>query len=168
MRILVLTSVNPVLAGFVYNKVVNGLMDDDSKDDVGVFSYPAFAQIESEVHQKEYLPTLFSMLKVVGDKKIKEKIYEKKHTIIVGNTYKNEKFDFVVCFRDDEGEVFDTYIETLQRDEEAEKFNKLLKLDELYTPEDADINIPTIWHLTLFLKETIKNEKLDRKRQTGA
>lgn len=156
MRILVLTELNPVLAGIAFNQILNGI-DPELKEKTTILSVPVFAEIEAQMKDKEYLPTLFSMLKAASNPKTFKKLNRKEHFIMVGNSYKKTKFDFVVALDERDEEVFDRYIDAIQNDEDYEKLYKLLKLEQLYFREDASLVLPTIDHVMLFIREALTN-----------
>lgn len=160
MRIVVLTPLNPVKNAPVYGEILR-LLPEEIKDKVNVISFPYFAEIESHNKNKEYLPTLFSMMKSATRPEFKKTLKNKEHLVIVGNCYKGP-YDFIVAFDEYGDEVFDEYIEVFKVDEDIKKNKKLqemLKIDDLYDLKDANLVLPTIDHVVLFLKETLKNDK---------
>ena len=160
MKIVVLTSLNPVKNAPIYGEILR-LLPQEIKDEVNVISFPYFAEIESHNKNKEYLPTLFSMMRSATRPEFKKTLKNKKHLIIVGNCYKGP-YDFIVAFDEYGAHVFDGYIEALKADEDIKnnkKLQELLRIDDLYELKDANLMLPTIDHLVLFLKETLKNDK---------
>lgn len=159
MKILILTPINPIIAGVAYSKISNSFTDSPIKETSDFICYPFFAEMGARMHNKEYLPNLFAMMSAVTKSDTRAKIFTKRNSIVIGNSYKDEKFDIVVSLEYDENEVFDTYIESLKTDEDYQNFTKLLNLDNLYSPADAEINLPTIDHAILFLKEALKKDE---------
>lgn len=149
MKILVLTSINPVLAGDVYVKVAGYFEEKNQQMDI--ICFPFFAEIEARTNGKNYLASLFAMMGASLSPKLHKKIYRGNHTIVVGNCYKDEKFDIIVSYDDIDGKVFDSYIEKMKKDVAMKEFAEMARVNDLYTPEDASIHIPTIDHLNLFL-----------------
>lgn len=158
MRVLILTSINPAIAGLAYSQVVNYFEKKEKK--LNIICFPFFAEMAVRTEDKEYLPSLFSMMKNSLETDMQRKIYNKKNTVVIGNTYKDQKFDFIVAYDDISNEPFDSYIETIRTDERFEEFKKLVNIDNLYSPEDASLHLPTIDHVMLFLFSTYfdKNE----------
>lgn len=164
MRILILTSISPVICGDSYVRIANNFSDSKTKKNTNFLSFPVFAEIHASIENKEYLPSVFSMMKAALKSPAKEKLFDNKHTVVVGNSYKNLKFDIVATLDYHEDEVFDTYIESLRTDEDYKEFADLVKLDNLYSPADAEIHLPTISHAILFLEEALKED--DTKKQS--
>ena len=163
MKILILTSINPVIASDAYVKIANAINDEDTT----ILCYPFFAEIKSQNDNVPFLPTFFAMLKSTLTKKMDAKLFNSPNTIVIGNSYKKHEFDFVLTLNYKEEEVFDPYLETMILDEEFKKFNKLTHIDSLYSTVDAEINLPTIDHAITFIKEAIKkNERNTTKRKT--
>lgn len=163
MKILILTSINPVISGDAYVKIANyfNKKQDKKTKKIHFLCFPFFADIAAHNTQKEYLPMLFAMLKDSLDKDLHQKIYDKENIVVIGNTYKNEKFDMIISLDDLDSEIFDTYLETLKSEPELENFLKLININNLYSSEDAEINLPTIDHAILFLKEAFHGNKTD-------
>lgn len=155
MKILILTSINPVLAESIYGRISYNIRQDN----ISFLCYPFFAEMKSRLEEGvEFLPAFFAMIRVsIQDKELRKKLYDKKNTIVIGNTYKEEKFDIVVAFDDMNDEFFDTYIEVLKQDEDLKEFKDKLRLDNLYSPEDADLKIYSMNHLITFIKEATKD-----------
>lgn len=153
MKILILTSLNPVIAGSLYSYVMNNFTDEE-KGKLNILCFPFFA----EITDKEYIPSLFAMLKTSLDPKIHNKIYvNKKHNIVIGNTYINEKFDMIVSYAAKDDEIFDTYIELIKTESELKDFAEKVNINNLYKLEDAEIDLPTMHHVKLFLEGVLKN-----------
>lgn len=157
MRILILTSLNPVKNAPAYSIITSDL-PPEIKEKTTIFSYPMTAQIDSMMNNKDYLPTLFGHMKAGRERKFQKILHKKPHTIVVGNSYK-DKYDFVVALDEYDDEVFDEYIGQIEQDEDYKSLKKLLELDQLYKITDAKITLPTIDHALLFIKETLKNDK---------
>ena len=155
MKILILTSVNPVISADLYTKISSTL----NQDNLEFISYPFFATMKSQIEGQEYLPNLFAMMKAVVRPEMKEKLFKKEHTIVIGNSYREQEFDFILTFQYDEEVVFDSYIETLKEDKDYSKFKELVDLEYLYSPVDSAVNLPTIEHAILFIKEAIKKDE---------
>ena len=156
MKILVLTSLNPVLNQEPYQKLTRMYAEND---DVLVLSYPFLADVRAKTSSEMYIPTLFAMMKtMVLDDDTRAKVMDKEKVIVVGNSMKDEKFDYIIAYQSAAvGDiVFDTYIEQLKEDPEIRAF---FNIDDLYDIEDAEIVLPTIEHLTLFLEGVIKNDE---------
>ena len=152
MRILLLTTITPTQAVIDYKELTDGL----KREDMNLISIPFFAEIEALNNDKLYVPTVFSMYRAMTKTKVKEKIYDKKHTVIIGNSYKSEKFDIILSL----GNSSDDYYTKMIRDsKEFEKFNLLAEAEKLYDWNDAEINLPTIQHVILFL-EGVGNEQI--------
>lgn len=162
MKILLLTPVDPIISAFVYGHLVRSF----DKKDVGIISFPFFAEVESRMHDKLYLPTLFAMLNTVRkDRKIHGKIYDRSNVLVIGNTYKDEKFDMIVSFGSEED---NTYINAIVQDPQFAEFNLLAEAENLYTWADAEINLPTIKHVKLFLEGVYKtNDSIQPKTARG-
>lgn len=161
MKMLILTPINPVDAGMAYSIIANHLQE---KENVEVLSIPVFAEIHAQMEGKEYIPGFFAMLKGSEEVNTKNKLYQKEHTIVVGNIYKSHKFDYIISLDyDDEDLPFDPYIAELDTTE----FAKLVRVNDLYKPEDAEFNVPTVDHAIKFIEEAIKNNEQNRiKRKT--
>lgn len=155
MKILILTSINPLLASDPFVKIANHFesKEGQGKAKVGALCYPFFAEIGRMEQNKEYLPTLFSMMRAATEPKMRRKLFDRKHMFLVGNSYRSEKFDLIVSFDDINSETFCTYTDALREEEDLEEFAKLVNVDDLYTYEDAEYNFVTIDHLILFLEE---------------
>jgi len=161
MKILILTSINPVLAGDVYRRASSVIPESD---ETGYLCLPFFAEMKCMRDDKAYLPTFFSMAKALEDTKLKNTLFNKKNIIVIGNCYKSQEFDIIITFDDlntidheDEGVFFDTYLNMVKYDENMKDFADMVDVDNMYTPADAEIIIPTADHLVLFLKGAIKD-----------
>lgn len=162
MKILILTPISPVEAGVAYSRIVNHFQENKKID---VLSIPVFADIHSRMHNKEYLPSFFAMLKGSEQQKTKYKLYLNHHTVMVGNIYKTHKFDYVISLdHDDEELPYDLYLEELKVDPNAADFAKMGRIGELYEPKDAEFNVPTPEHAIKFIEEAIKNDELSKQR----
>ncbi len=167
MRVLVLTSINPVIAGDVYRKVLEKFPKESQQK--GILCFPFFAEMRSQLKNQSYVPTYFAMIQTSMDIDMQRKLYDRKNMIVIGNTYKEQEFDTVVALDETfEDEVFDTYIEHIKEDKELKEFAKKVNVDNLYKLEDAEIVLPTINHLLLFLEGVFeKNEDSKTKRKTN-
>lgn len=161
MNILLLTPINPVLAGDVYNKVTRELKYDPEK--VGFLCYPFFAEMACMSENKAYLPRVFSMMMTSLEKEMNEKLFNKNVNIVIGNAYKTQYFDIVVAILNDTAilneageEIYDNYIETVKHNEELKDFADMVRINELYGLEEAEMVFPTIRHAILFLDGVVK------------
>lgn len=162
MRILVLTSISPVIAGDAYAKIANHFQrkhNNKIEKKVEFLCYPFFAEISSNADNREYIPTFFAMLRASLDKDMQKKLFKRDNVVVIGNTYKKQDFDMVVKLDDINSEVFDSYIETIKTDKDMDDFAKLVDINNLFTPEDAELNLPTIDHVILFLEEAFYGGK---------
>ena len=165
MRILVLTPINPIIAGEAYTKILEKF--EKPYERKGILCFPVFAEIRSQMNNQSYIPTFFAMIEVSLDKDMQRKLYDRKNMIVVGNTYKKQKFDLVVAL-DESGpdDLFDPYIEQIKKDKELEDFREKVKVDNLYGLKDAKIVLPTINHLLLFLEGAFeKDEEKNKPKQ---
>lgn len=160
MKILILTPINPVHAADVYSKL--GKHFNEEKRKINFICYPFFAEMEAMKNNKEFLPTYFSMIRAAEQPKIKKKLYNKERTVVIGNTYKTDKFDIILSFNDVDEDVFDKYLEVL-RTEEDSQLKDMLRIEEMYKVEDAELNLPTVDHLILFLESTFFSKKEQHK-----
>lgn len=149
MRVLVLTSINPVIAIDAYSKISNYFEEKEKKLDF--LCFPFFAEMKARLADQDYIPTFFAMIETSLTTEMQRKLYKKKNTVVIGNTYKNQKFDHVVVFDDLDNKHFDSYIEKLKIDLTLKEFSDRAKVKDLYTPEDATLILPTIDHVNLFL-----------------
>jgi len=161
MNILLLTPINPVLAGEVYRKITDEMKFDPKK--VGFLCYPFFAEMACMQENKAYLPRFFSMIMTSLDKEMNKKVYNKNINVVIGNAYKTQYFDIVVAMANDtayvnnEGEeIYDSYLETVRHNEELADFAEMVHINELYGLEEAEMVFPTIRHAILFLDGVIK------------
>jgi len=152
MRVLVLTSINPVIAVDAYSKISNYFEQKEKK--LNYLCFPFFAEMKVRLEGGDYIPSFFAMLETSLEKNMQRKLYNSKNVVVIGNTYKNQKFDHVIMFDDLDNENFDSYLETIKSDESLKEFGERVKIDNLYTPEDATLNLPTIDHVNLFLFST--------------
>ena len=161
MRILVLTPINPVWNQEVYSKI---LKKHKSKD---VLCFPFFAEMRSQLNDQAYIPTYFAMIKTSLDKDMQRKLYNRKNMIVIGNTYKEQKFDMIVALKEDiDSEYFDSYIKELETNPELKDFAEKVDIKNLYNIEDAEIILPTINHLLLFLEGAFeKDEEKNKLKQ---
>jgi hypothetical protein len=162
MKILLLTPIDPIVSAYVYGQLLNTF----NNKEVGIVSFPFFAETYARIHDKMYVPSLFAMLQtVIKDKKVHDKIYNRSNILVVGNSYKNEKFDMIVSFGSEED---NTYIKALLEDKDYEQFNLLAEVENLYTWADAEINLPTTAHVKLFLEGVYKkNDNIQPKTTRG-
>lgn len=162
MKILLLTPIDPVNSAYVYGQ----LLQIFDKKDVGIVSFPFFAETYARMHDGLYLPSLFAMLNVMRkDRKVHDKIYNRSNILVVGNTYRNEKFDMIISYGEEED---NTYIKSIIEDKDFEQFNLMAEAEQLYTWADAEINLPTIQHVKLFLEGVYKtNEIIQPKTARG-
>ncbi len=160
MKVLILTSINPVLSGSTYSKLTNSLKGEIEAD---FMCYPFIADMIVRSEDKSYLPAFFSVIEATSKREIREKVYKNPNRVVIGNCYKQERFDFIVSFNDTNSEPFDPYIEKIKNDEDYEKFKNLIRLDDMYTAEDAKINIPSMHHLILFLQGVYEKNEIQPK-----
>lgn len=158
MKILLLTPIDPINSAFYYNQLLNYFTNKE----VGIISFPFFAETYARMEDKMYLPSLFAMLQTsINDRTVHNKLYNRSNILVVGNTYKKENFDMIISLGDEEE---NTYVKAILEDKEFEQFNLLVEVEKLYTWEDAEINLPTIEHAKLFLEGAYKkNDKLQPK-----
>ena len=161
MRILVLTSINPVIAIDAYNKISRYFEEKEKKLDF--LCFPFFAEMKCQMEQVEYIPTFFAMLETSMTTEMQRKLYKKKNTVVIGNTYKDQSFDFVVAFDDIDAAPFDSYLESIKTIDELKEFGERVNINNLYTPEDATLHLPTIDHVNLFLFTTYFDKKEQHK-----
>jgi len=161
MNILILTPINPVIAGEVYTNISHSL--DYNEKEVGFLCFPFFAEMACLQENKAYLPRLFSMLKSSLEYDLNAKLFNKRFNIVIGNSYKKQHFDLIVgvsnniSYLDKDGEeIYDSYLETIRHNEELEEFSKRIEIDNLYTLDDTEIILPSTKHLILFLEGVIK------------
>jgi hypothetical protein len=152
MKMLLLTPLNPVLSRELYIK----LSEKYQKTNVNVLSFPFFAAIAEELDEREYIPSYFAMIKDSLEPELHKKLYDKKRTLVIGNVYKEEKFDIIVSFGYKEDEIFDNYLEMLRTDKDFKVFSNKVDINNLYSPKDAEINLPTLEHVELFLEGVYK------------
>lgn len=155
MKILVLTSMNPVISGDAYSKIANYFdkRECSGKAKIDFLCFPFFAEISREIHGREYLPGLFSMMKWATKPEMQKKLYRRNNTVVVGNSYKNQKFDIIVSFDDIGSEPFDPYITAIEEDENFKDFLELVDIGNIYRLKDAEYHFHNIDHLILFIKE---------------
>jgi len=163
MNVLVLTSINPVIAGDLYTKMTNEL---GTPDNVGFLCYSFFAEMKCQMENKPFLPVYFAMLKAAEEKKMNKKLFDKNINIVIGNCYKSQAFDIIVAVDDmdrvsedpeEEDLAFDTYLTTVQEHKELDDFRDKVEAFNLYNLEDAEIILPTVKHAILFIEGVIKN-----------
>jgi hypothetical protein len=152
MRVLILTPINPVLNVDIYRELSNKY----SKTNVDILCFPFFAELKKQVYGGAYLPIYFSMIQASLQEDLNKKLYSKQNVIVIGNVYKDEKFDYIIKYNDLDEEFFDSYLESVKTNPELEEFKKKIYLDQLYKPEDAEITLPTIDHVKLFLEGVYK------------
>lgn len=156
MKILVLTPINPILNQEPFQAVSRMFAEDKQ---VSVISFPFHADTHARMSKKQYIPVLFGMMKAMEkDEDLKKKIYNTPVIIVVGNSFDND-FDHIVAFDqrlDRDEEVFDSYIEMLENSEET---RILYDIEGLILREEAQISVPTVSHLQLFLKSVLDTEK---------
>lgn len=150
-----------MLAGDVYRRASYEIKEND---ELGYLCFPFFAEMQCMRDNKAYIPAFFSMIDAAQGSELKKQLFNKKNIIVVGNCYKSQEFDMIVTFDDldtigheDEGVFFDTYLNMVKYDENMKDFADMVDVDNMYTPADSEITIPTADHLILFLKEAIKN-----------
>lgn len=156
MRVLVLTSINPVIAIDAYTKISNYFEEKEKKLDF--LCFPFFAEMKAQLSDQDYIPTFFAMIETSLTTEMQRKLYKKKNTVVIGNTYKDQKFDHVVVFDDLDNKHFDSYIEKIKIDLSLKEFADRARVKDLYTPEDATLTLPTIDHVNLFLWTTYFGE----------
>jgi hypothetical protein len=152
MKTLILTPINPVLTAELYRR----LTQKYNKTNVDVISFPFLADMQSVLENKSYVLSYFAMILTSIRPEIHKKIFRKQKTIVIGNTYKEEEFDFILSFGADRNEIFDTYLEMIKIDEGLEFLKNNAYIENLYSLEDATINLPTIGHVELFLEGVYK------------
>jgi hypothetical protein len=157
MRVLVLTSINPVIAIDAYTKISNYFEEKEKK--LNFLCFPFFAEMKVQLEGGEYIPSYFSMIETSLQKEMQRKLYNSKNTVVIGNTYKDQKFDHIVLFDDLDPEHFDSYITRIKTDEELKEFGERVRINDLYTPEDASLTLPTIDHVNLFLWTSFFNNE---------
>jgi len=156
MRVLLLTSVNPIVNGAYYKKIVEMFKE---RKDITVVSIPFFAEIHAQNKDKFFLPTLFSMFRTLSeDKKVNKKVLGDKNIIVVGNLYNDTKFDMIVSLGVEEDE--NKYINEVLTNEKFSEFKSLSKAGKLYRWSEAEINLPTLEKMKLFLEGVFKNDKI--------
>ena len=158
MKILLLTPIDPISSSIYYNQ----LLDEFTNKEVGIVSVPFFAETYSRMYNKLYLPSYFAMLQTIQkDQNVRNKVYNRSNILVLGNTYKTDKFDMIISLGD---ESDNTYIKAILEDEEFAEFNLMAEAEKLYTWDDAEINLSTIEHVKLFLEGVYKkNDKLQSK-----
>lgn len=153
MKILILTPINPVLNVDVVQEIMRMYGDNEKID---ILPFPFFADTEARMKNKKYIPTFFSMiLGVKYNEELQQKLMSKKHTIIIGNVYKETvKFDTIVAYNSigEETNVFDSYLHVLQDPTYTNGQPDPFDIESLYKKEDAEIELPTIHHLKLFME----------------
>lgn len=162
MKILLLTPIDPITSSYIYGQ----LSQTFDKKEVGIVSFPFFAETYARMHDGLYLPSFFAMLNVPRkDRKVHDKIYNRSNILVIGNTYRDEKFDMIISYGE---ESENTYINAILNDEEFAKFKELAEPNNLYTWADAEINLPTIEHVKLFLEGVYKkDERIQPKTTRG-
>lgn len=161
MKILVLTPISPAHSGVAYSRIANHFQKNKKVD---TLSISVFADIQARMENKEFLPNFFAMLQGSEIQKTKYRLYLNHYTIMVGNIYKSHKFDYIISLGHDNEEIFDLYLEELRTNPEADEFNTKARIEDLYSPEDAELNVPTIDHAIKFIEEVIKNDELNRQQ----
>ena len=156
MRVLVLTSINPIIAIDAYSKISNYFEEKEKKLDF--LCFPFFAEMKAQLSDQDYIPTFFAMIETSLTTEMQRKLYKKKNTVVIGNTYKDQKFDHVVVFDDLDNKHFDSYLEKIKVDLSLKEFADRARVKDLYTPEDATLILPTIDHVNLFLWTTYFGE----------
>lgn len=161
MKILVLTSINPLLATDPFIKVTNHFSNIkvEPQEKISFLCYPFFAEIARVADNKEYLPTVFSMMQASMKPNMNKKLFKEKNVVLFGNTYKNQKFDMIISYEDLNSEVFDNYVEMIKHEEGMEPFAELVAINHLYTLDDSEYQFKTLDHLILFLEEAFNVKK---------
>lgn len=154
MNILILTPISSVYAAELYNFLSKKL---DYNKDVGFLCFPFFAETKSMLTDTAYVPNLFAMIRSFQDEDMKKNLMNKKINIVIGNTYNDTKYDMIVSFKAHENEVFDSYLELINTDEEFKEFREKVETDKLYKLEDAEIDLPTFDHVKLFLEGVLES-----------
>jgi hypothetical protein len=153
MRILILTPISPLYSAEIYSEIAKLY----EKTNVGILCFPFFAYARAETYALEYMPTYFSMIRQSLEPSINKKLYDKQNIVVIGNVYKDQNFDLIVSYdRSEEDEPFDSYIEAIKTQDEFKEFNEKVDLENLYSLDDAEINLPTIEHIKLFLEGAFK------------
>lgn len=156
MKILLLTPIDPINSALYYHK----LLDNFTKKEVGIISFPFFAETYARMEDKMYLPAFFAMLKSIEDPKTHHKVFDRSNIIVVGNMYNTEKFDMIISLGSEED---NTYINAIKTDPDLKEFNLLAEVEKLYQWKDAEINLPTMEHVNLFLEGVYKNDRVQRR-----
>lgn len=151
MKILILTSINPVSTVDLTKEIFNKYAKK-----AGIISFPFFANTQAYMANQAYIPTYFSMIKSSRDEPLHNKLFGNKHTIVIGNTLKDEKFDLVVAFEDVRNEFFDSYMSEVKESELFAPIREMLDINNFYELEDASVTLPTVDHMMLFLKGVIR------------
>lgn len=152
MRVLVLTSINPVIAIDAYTKISNYFEEKEKK--LNFLCFPFFAEMKVRLEGGDYIPSYFAMIETSLQKEMQRKLYNSKNIVVIGNTYKDQKFDHVVVFDDLDAKHFDSYISKIKIDLALKEFGERARVNDLYTPENATLILPTIDHVNLFLWST--------------
>lgn len=158
MKVLVLTPINPALINDMIEAITKSEYLHDSQ--VDLIPLPLIATMESFVREIDYLPVYFALTDSLRtDQKLNRTIFNKKKSLTVGTLHKNTKFDIIVGYRgiqeilDDGAKRYeDSYLEMIKQDPDMEEFTKSLDLNNYYTWDDIEIELPSIHHLLLFLK----------------
>ena len=163
MKILIITPINPILAGSVYTTILDSFKEESVTKNT--ICFPFFAQVRAEMNNQAFIPTFFAMLKTSKEKGTYEKIYDAKNLIVIGTDYKTEKYDIVVAYDEsDEDEPFDSYLKEIKENEELQEFAKKVEVEKLYGVEDATISLPTKKHLRLFLEGVLNDEPITKSK----
>lgn len=156
MKILLLTPIDPINSAYYYHK----LLDHFDKKEVGIVSFPFFAETYARLEDKMYLPSFFAMLKSVDDPKTRHTVFNRSNILVVGNMYNTEKFDMIISLGSEEE---NTYVNAIKIDPEFAEFKLLAEPEKLFQWKDAQLNLPTIEHVNLFLEGVYKNDSVQRR-----
>jgi hypothetical protein len=149
MRVLILTPINPLYSAEIYHELAAMY----NKTNVGILCFPFFAYARSQSNNLDYVPTYFAMIQQSLEPLLNRRLYDKQNMIVIGNVYKDQQFDLIVSYnKNQEDEMFDTYLETIKQDEDFQEFKNKVDLDNLYSLDDAEFNLPTVEHIKLFLE----------------
>lgn len=153
MKVLLLTPISPIVSSDIYHQITEMY----AKTNVGVLCFPFFAELRVQLHGSEYVPAFFAMLQASLEPEMHKKLYDKQNMLVIGNTYKEEKFDMIIAYQKDfDEDIFDTYVEVINHSEELSELKRKAYTDQLYTLDDAEIKLPSMDHVKLFLEGVFK------------
>src|SRR5690554_2033876 len=108
MKILLLTPISPIESHEVVTRAMNRF-----NETVNLIPLPYFADVSCRTYDQDYIPAYFSILKATRKPDMHRKLFKGRDVLVIGNTYKNEKFDMIIACQDTKEEVFDKYIEMI-------------------------------------------------------